>query len=87
MKYLKLCGYKSSSVTKAFSETRSKNRDETRLVKDQRSATQLVIFSTKFNPRDPNVKSIVDRHLPAILNAPTLKNLFPDGSIMIANKQ
>ena len=86
MKYLKLRGYKSSSVTKAFSETRSKNRDEARLVKDQRSATQPVIFSTKFNPRGPNVKSIVDRPLPTILNAPTLKNLFPDGSIMIANK-
>ena len=50
MKYLKLRGYKSSSVTKAFSETRSKNRDEARLVKDQRAATQPVIFSTKFNP-------------------------------------
>jgi len=87
-RYLELRGYKSKSVTKAFSAARSKTRDESRHVKGTNSNTRPVIFSTKYNPRGPDVKSIVDRHLPTLLNATiSLNELFPDGSIMVANKR
>jgi len=84
---LELRGYKSNSVTKAFSVTRSKTRVEARLIKDTNSNTRPVIFSTKYNPRGPNVKSIVDRHLPTLLNVTSLKDVFPEGSVMVANKR
>jgi len=86
-RHLELRGYKSNLVTKAFSVTRSKTRVEARLIKDTNSNSRPVIFSTKYNPRGPNVKSIVDRHLPTLLNVTSLKDVFPEGSVMVANKR
>ena len=46
-----------------------------------------VVFTTKFNPRGPNVKNIIKSNLHIIENQPEIANLFPSGSIFVANKK
>jgi len=47
----------------------------------------LTVFTTKYNPTGPNVKDIVKNHLHIIENQSDLANLFPTGSIIVANKK
>ena len=46
-----------------------------------------VIFTSTFNPWGPNVSHIINPHLHLIKNSPFLQDIFPDGSILIANKR
>ena len=86
-RHLELRGYKRDLVEKAFNDNRKKSRENARFLKGQKSVNQPVIFSTKFNPRGPDVKAIVNRHLPFINNTPVLKDLIPSGTIMVASKR
>ena len=45
------------------------------------------IFTSTFNQRGPNVSQIINRQLYLIKNSTFLCNMFPDGSILVANKR
>jgi hypothetical protein len=44
-----------------------------------------MVFSTKFNPRGPNIKAIVNKHIHLINECQSLKKIFPKG-VMTAYK-
>ena len=88
MEYLKLRGYNDKGVKTSFEKYAAKSRAESRLkVHKQGPSSRPIIFSTKFNPRGPNVQEIINSFLPILQDAPSIKDLFPDGSIMVANKK
>ena len=55
--------------------------------KVEKSSENKVIFTSTFNPRDPNVSQIINRHLHLIKNSPFCHNIFPDYSTLVANKR
>ena len=46
-----------------------------------------IVFATKYNPRGPDVKAIVEKNIHLITGNPELKKLYPDGSILVASKR
>ena len=46
-----------------------------------------VIFSAKFNPRRPNVSSVIKKHRYCLEADDTLKQLFPRNSFIVATKR
>ena len=84
--YLAVRGYNERKLEKAFSNNKNVSREKAREPKKKEKSCN-VIFTTKFNPRGPNVRDIVKRHLPIIQNAPSLKEVFKDKSILVANKR
>ena len=86
--YLQLRGYEKSKVKNVFKDTMKKSRTDSRKkVTTKETKTNPVIFATKFNPRGPDIKSIINQHIALLSAEPNLHSLFPDGSIMIANKR
>ena len=86
--HLKLRGYNENMVSKSFENTRKTSRfDARKKVENKRNTNAPIIFSTAFNPRGPNVKEVVNRFLPLLQNVPNLKDMFADGSILVANKR
>ena len=84
--YLTQRGYNANKVGKSFSNVLSISRTEARkkVTKENKS---LVVFTTKYNPRGPNVKAIINQHLHIIENQPELANIFPTGTVIVANKK
>ena len=46
-----------------------------------------IVFSTKYNPRGPDINMILRKHLPIIENVESLNALYPEGSIMVVFKR
>jgi len=65
------------------------NYHATRLVNllTRRATVNPIIFVTKYNPRGPKINNIVKRFLLILKESPILKELFPDRSVMVANKK
>ena len=84
--YLVKRGYNVNMVNDAFDSLRNKSRSDARK-KVGREQKSRVIFATNFNPRGPDVTSIIKKNLNIIENAPELQTLFPRGTIMVANKK
>ena len=84
--YLTVRGYSEEKVKNAFSANKEISREKAREPK-KKVQSNRVIFSTKFNPRGPNVKEIVKKHLPIIEEAESLKDVLKDKSILVANKK
>ena len=75
-------------ISKSFENPRKTSRfDARKKVENKRNTNAPIIFSTAFNPRGPNVKEVVNRFLPLLQNVPNLKDMFADGSILVANKR
>ena len=85
--YLTDRGYNSKSVKKAFETIGNISRTEARKKVEKHAKSSKIVFTTTFNPRGPNVSSIIKQHLPLLSNHPELNEMFPDGSIMVANKR
>ena len=81
--YLTRRGYKKHSVKKEFDKVRSMPRDEflSTAVKTKRAVYPLVV---DFNPRLPNIGKLIRENLPLLYNCPSLKNLFPENTIIPA---
>ena len=47
----------------------------------------MITFTSTFNPGGPNVSQVINRHLHVIKNSSFLRSIFPDGSILVANKR
>ena len=55
--------------------------------KVEKSFENEVTFTSTFNPRSPNLSQIIICHLHLIKNSQFLHKIFPDGSILVANKR
>ena len=62
-KYLEKRGHKKSSVQKAFKNVANLSRMEARTPRTNSGGKTLIAFSTKYNPRGPNIKDIVSENL------------------------
>ena len=49
--------------------------------------SQKILFSTKYNPRGPNVKRIIEKHLRIITHNPSLNKFFPTKPFTVAFKR
>ena len=85
--HLTLRGYNKKAVDTAFSDIAKKTRNVARQTVSRNKVSNPVIFSTKYNPRGPNVKEIVKNQLKTLQQDPKLLELFPLDSIMVANKR
>ena len=59
--YLIACGYDKQHVRNKFDEVASMTREEARK-KKKKEDNNLCIFSTKFNPRGPDIRNIFKKH-------------------------
>mgnify|MGYP001794966372 FL=1 len=62
-KYLVNRGHTQPSVNKAFKSVSSMTRDEARTPKGHVNKNFPITFTSKYNPRGPNIKSIVQKNL------------------------
>ena len=85
--HLKNRGYNKRMVRKPFADIRKKSREDARLPISKENGEKKIIFSTKYNPRGPNVNKIVKEYLPILQQVPILNDLFPKNSVMVANKR
>ena len=74
------------SVCKAFETTKLMPRKKTREKVNKRNCPSKIEFSTKYNPRGPNIRSIFGKHSYLIRNCPSLNKIFP-GGVMAAFKR
>ena len=79
-------GYDKNMVTNAFDSLKTKSRCDARKKVEKEEHSQI-IFATNFNPRGPDVASIIKRNVNIIENTPSLQTLFPRGAIMVADKR
>ncbi|XP_057302660.1 uncharacterized protein LOC130636829 [Hydractinia symbiolongicarpus] len=85
--YLTKRGYNKSVIKKTFQHIGTISRCDARKKITRNNSKTRVIFSTKFNPRGPDIKTIVQTHMPIISNHPDLSRLFPENSILVAYKR
>jgi len=85
--HLKKRGYNQHLIQKSFKDIGNLPRNEARQPVNKEGTVNPIIFATKYNPRGPNVNAIVKRFLPILNENPILKELFPDRSVMVANKK
>ena len=74
------------SVCKAFETTKLMPRKKAREKANKRNCPSKIVFSTKYNPRGPNIRSIFGKHSYLIRNCPSLNKIFP-GGVMTAFKR
>ena len=86
--YLAARDHVPSIIEKSFENVKNKSRDEIRRLKCNSFTTKpKVIFSYEFNPRGPDIKEIVNKHMHLIKNSAVVSKIFPDGSITTACKR
>ena len=85
--YLTARGHSHKSVENSFKKMFSIPRNVARQKVISKNDSKRVVFATKFNPRGPDVKKILENNLNIIANNPILNNIFPKGSILVASKR
>ena len=87
--YLAARGHSPSSVLKEFDRTANLTRTQARVERsDNRDKPKrLTTFVAEYNPRGPNIQEIIKRHLKILQENPEIRKIFPDGSIIVANKR
>jgi len=85
--FLAARNHKPAVISQAFDSVRNIPREEVRNTKTTTTQISKVIISTEFNPRGPNIRKIINKHLDLINGSPILSKIFPAGSIVIANKR
>ena len=86
--YIFARGHNPASVLKEFDKTANLNRIQARVKRsDNRDKPKrLTTFVVEYNPRGANIQEIIKRHLNVLQENPEVKKIFPDGSIIVANK-
>ena len=85
--YLVARGHNPKTAKSTFDKIGKILRSIARKKKNHSITTFSVIFSAEFNPRGPNVSEIINRHRHLLETDDTLKQLFPENSIVVANKR
>ena len=84
--YLAARDHDTKAVKRNFQTVKNKTRAESRLKCVRNNDTPVTIFCSEHNPRGPNVRQIINKHLDIIYDSPTLSKIFPRNSIMVANR-
>ena len=84
-KYLVNRGHDLKSLDQCFNVGKTSRQEARKKVKP-RNAENLIVFSTSFNPHGPNVNKIINRNIHLLLNNDNLKEFYPKGTILVANK-
>ena len=85
--YLVNRGHDLKSVQQCFNNVGKTSRQEAWKKVKPRNAKNLIVFSTSFDPHGPNVNKIINRNIHLLLNNDNLKELYPKGTILVANKR
>ena len=85
MTYLVASGHSAELVKFEFDKLSHQPRHKA-CKKVEKSFENKVIFTSTFNLQDPNVSQIINPHLHLINNSLPLHKIFPDGSILAANR-
>ena len=72
MAYLVARGHDPITVKRTFEEARERPRNDIRNPPSTNTKKTGIVFSTKYNPRGPNLKEIIRKHL-KIIDTPQLK--------------
>ena len=85
--YLMACGHDKQRVRNKFDEVATMTREEARK-KKKKEDKNLCIFSTKFNPRGPDIRKILKKHHKEVIcnDEKTIK-ILPEGAICVAYKR
>ena len=78
-------GHDLKSLDQCFNVGKTSRQEARKKVKP-RNAENLIVFSTSFNPHGPNVNKIINRNIHLLLNNDNLKEFYPKGTILVANK-
>ena len=88
MAYLAAREHQPKVIKESFEKIRNKSREIIRQPKSNEFSKQRkAIFSHEYNPRGPDVRKIVSKHLPLIDNSNELSKIFPKGSIVTAYRR
>ena len=86
--YLTHRGHDPNTVHDTFEKiSKITQNDARKKMVNNNSNINRVIFPTKFNPRGPNVTKIIKDTFHLIQNNKILNRLFPENSILVANKR
>ena len=86
MAYLVARGHDPITVKRTFEEARERPRNDIRNPPSTNTKKTGIVFSTKYNPRGPNLKEIIRKHL-KIIDTPQLKKIFPCGVSLIYKRE
>jgi len=87
LSYLTTRGHKYKLAKQSFDKVLKIDRNNTRKKVVKNKDVSRVVFSPKYNPLGPDVKSIIKQNLHIIEDHPDLQTLFPKGTIIVANKK
>ena len=81
--YLIARDYKPSIVNKHFAHVSTLSRQQARQKSTNRKSqvSKNVKLIMKYNPRLPDLNSLLKKHMPLLYTDPTLKTIFPQGCI------
>ena len=84
--YLIQCGHDENHVRNIFKEVSNLTRQEARKSKDKCDGN-FCVLSVKYNPRAPDVKKIIKKHLAIIEDDVVAKEILPVTAIRVAYKR
>ena len=87
MAYLVARGHSPQRVKSEFDKISVISRNECRKKVVRSNQDKKIIFSSIYNTRGPDISSIINKHYHLIKNTPNLQKLYPNGSILVANKR
>ena len=64
-----------------------KHHDKRHRKNKTQKCKKLLVFLTSFNPHGPKVNKIINRNIHLLHNNDNLKELYPKGTILVANKR
>ena len=74
--YLIVLDYKTKVVEKYFCELSKLSRAEPRQTKPKQQANDRTLFATTYNPKFPNMRSLIKKHLPVLHYDHDLKEIL-----------
>ena len=80
-------GHGPQKVKSTFTRIRKITRSEARREKERTVNKNSIFFPAEYNPREPSVKAVIKRYEHILQNNKTLAELFPQNSIVAANKR
>ena len=86
IEYLIQCGHDGDHVRSIFKEVPNMTRQEARKGKAKRDSN-FCVLSFKYNPRAPDIRKIVKKHLPIIDSDVVGRKILPATSIRVAYKR
>ena len=82
-KYLVARDYKPSKVKKQFSDVRNISREQARRPKNNNNFSTSCNLIMQYNPLLPNIKTIIEKHLPVLHSSHKMLQIFPENTVSV----